>query len=169
MNNPKETPKSMEVAPSLRRFENRDKESVYNLHIKAMKNAGTLIETPNARLEWDKDLDDIERIYINNGGEFYVATVGDVLAGMGALRKIDATTAEIKRMRVEPSMQGKGTGKLILDKLMEKARELGYKKLVLDVAEKQKGAQHLYESRGFKEYKRGNLGGQETIYYQCEL
>src|SRR3989344_4280519 len=153
---------------TVRRFENKDKESVYDLHIKAMKHAGILIETSNARSEWDKDLDDIEGIYINNEGEFYVATVGDVLAGMGALRKVDAATAEIKRMRVEPALQGKGIGKMILDKLIEKAKELGYKKLILDVAEKQKGAQHLYESRGFKEYKRGKLGGQETIYYQRE-
>jgi ribosomal protein S18 acetylase RimI-like enzyme len=168
MSNPKETPKSMETIPALRRFEKKDEEAVYNLHISALKQAGTFIDTPKSQ-ELDQDLKNIETIYINNNGEFFVTTVDNKIVGMGALRKIDETTAEIKRMRVEPSMQGKGIGKLILDKLIERAKELGYKKLVLDVAEKQKGAQHLYESRGFKEYKRGDIGGQETIYYQCEI
>lgn len=168
MSNPKEIPKSMETVPSLRRFEEKDEEAVYNLHISALKQAGTFIDTPKSQ-ELDQDLKNIEAIYINNNGEFFVTTVDDKVVGMGALCKVDDSTAEIKRMRVEPSLQGKGIGKLILDKLIEKARELGYKKLVLDVAEKQKGAQHLYESRGFKEYKRGDLGGQETIYYQYEI
>ena len=169
MNNPKENQKSMETMPALRRFEKKDEEAVYNLHVTAMKLAGTYIGTSDTEHQWDADFKNIEDIYINNKGEFFVVTIGDKVVGMGALRKVDDSTAEIKRMRVEPSLQGKGLGKLILDKLIEKARELGYKKLVLDVAEKQKGAQHLYESRGFKEYKRGDLGGQETIYYQCEI
>ena len=169
MNNPSETHKPMETISVLRRFENKDKEAVYDLHIKALKHAGTFIERPNLRTEWDKDLQDIEGVYINNKGEFFIVTVDGKVVGMGALRKVDETIAEIKRMRVEPSLQGKGMGKLILDKLIERARELGYKKLILDVAEKQEPARHLYETRGFKEFKRGQLGGQETIYYELEI
>jgi|SRR3989344_2855412 len=169
MVNPNEISSHIEGVPVLRRFESKDKEAVYDLHIKALKHAGTFIETPNLRNEWDKDLANIEGVYINNKGEFFVVTVDGKLVGMGALRNVDETTAEIKRMRVEPSLQGKGIGKLILDKLVERAKELGYKELVLDVAEIQEAARHLYESRGFLEIKRGKQGGQETVWYQREV
>ncbi len=169
MSNPNEMPTSMETMPILRRFEIKDKEAVYNLHVKAMKHAGTFAEAPDLRTAWDKDFQNIEEVYINNKGEFFVVTIDGKLIGMGALRKVDETTAEVKRMRVEPSLQGQGIGKMILDKLIERAKEFGYNKLVLDVAEKQAGARHLYETRGFKEFKRGQLGGQETIYYEREL
>ena len=159
----------IEGIPLLRRFEKKDGKAVYDLHIKALKHAGTFIETPSLRLEWDKDWKDIEGVYLNSGGDFFVVTVNEKIIGMGALRKIDETTAEIKRMRVEPTLQGRGIGKQILDKLIERARELEYKKLILDVAEKQKTAQHLYETRGFVEWKRGQLEGQETIWYQKEI
>jgi len=153
----------------LRQFEKRDEEAVYDLHVSAMKHAGIFIDNPELRDEWDKDLKNIPGVYINNKGEFLVVTIEDKVMGMGALRKVDETTAEIKRMRVEPALQGKGIGKLILDKLIERAKELGYQKLTLDVAAKQEAARHLYESREFKEYKTGKLGGQETIYYQREI
>jgi len=165
--------KAREVAANLsfsfRRFEKRDEEVVYNLHVTAMEQVGTFIDIPELRELWDKDLKNIESVYINNNGEFYVVTLKDKIIGMGGIRKVDETTTEVKRMRVEPSMQGKGIGKLILDKLIEKAKELGYKKLILDTAEKQKAARHLYETRGFREYKRGEIAGQETIYYQLEI
>ncbi|MFZ2149710.1 MAG: GNAT family N-acetyltransferase [Minisyncoccia bacterium] len=153
----------------LRRFEKKDEDAIYNLHVTVMKHAGTFIYVAKLRKEWDKDLKNIEEIYIKNKGEFYVATAEDKIIGMGAIRKVDETTAEVKRMRVEPSMQGKGIGKLILDRLIERAKELGYKKLILDTGEEQKTARHLYETRGFKEYNRGEIAGQETIYYQVEI
>ena len=163
-----ETTKPIETEPILRRFESKDQKAVYALHIKALKHAGTFIETPDLRKEWDKDLEDVEGVYLKNRGEFYVVEIANEIVAMGALRKVDDTTAEIKRMRTEPSMQGRGLGKLILDKLIGRAKELGYKKLVLDVAERQQAARHLYETRGLREYKKGKLGGQET-YYQLSI
>lgn len=154
----------MELNPEIRQYSNADRDLVQNLHITALKDAGTFIDSQGRNL--DKDLDDIEAIYIKAKGDFLVATIDGKVVGMGALRNVSEDTAEVKRMRVWPEMQGKGIGKLILDALINKAKELGYKKIILDVAETQKGAQHLYESRGFKEYKRGETEGQQTIFYE---
>ncbi len=150
----------------LRQFEHADAQAVYDLHVTAMKQAGTYVGVSEDGQRWDEDFENIEDIYIKNRGEFYVVTVGGKTIGMGALREVDQTAAEIKRMRVDPELQGKGIGALILDRLIQRAKELGYKKLILDVAEKQKIAQRLYESRGFTKYKRGTLAGQETIWYE---
>src|SRR5687767_3232869 len=94
----------------LRRFEKKDENAVYNLHVVAMKQAGTFIDIPKLRDQWDKDFKNIEEIYIHNRGEFFVVTINDKIIGMGALKKVDESTAEIKRMRVEPSLQSKGIG-----------------------------------------------------------
>ncbi len=153
----------------LRQFEEKDKEATYNLHLEGLKQTESFIDDPKAREQLDQDLKRIREEYIDNDGEFFVAIINDKLVGMGALRKVDEATAEIKRMRVKHELQGKGIGSLILDKLIEKAKELGYKKLFLDTSTKQIVAQKLYESRGFKESKRGEIYGQETIYYQCDI
>lgn len=152
-----------------RQFENIDEEAVNKLHIEGLKQSDSFIDDPKAREELDKDLKKIKDEYISTGGEFFVALIDDKIVGMGALRKVDDATAEIKRMRVEPSFQGKGYGGLMLDKLIEKAKEIGYKKLILDTSIKQTVAQQLYLSRGFKEYKRGDMYGQETIFYELGI
>lgn len=152
-----------------RQFEKKDEEAIHDLHIEGLKQSGSFIDDPKAREQLDKDLKRIREEYVENDGEFFVALMNDRLVGMGALRKIDELTAEIKRMRIKPEYQGKGIGSLILDKLIEKAKELGYKKLILDTSVKQVIAQKLYISRGFKESKRGQMYGQETIYYECDI
>ncbi|KKQ27265.1 MAG: GCN5-related N-acetyltransferase [Candidatus Magasanikbacteria bacterium GW2011_GWC2_37_14] len=153
----------------LRQFEEKDKEATYNLHIEGLKQSESFIDDPKAREQLDQDLKKIREEYIDSDGEFFVAIIDDKVVGMGALRKVDDITAEIKRMRVKPELQGKGIGALILDKLIEKAKELGYKKLLLDTSIKQIVAQRLYESRGFKESRRGEIYGQETLYYQRDI
>ncbi|MFA6394079.1 MAG: GNAT family N-acetyltransferase [Patescibacteria group bacterium] len=153
----------------LRRFVKNDKKAVDLLHIQGLKQSDSYINEPEARQQLDADLIDIRKTYIKNGGEFIVATLNNKIIGMGALKRIDKITAEIKRMRVKPEFQGRGIGKMILDKLIEKAKEVGCKKLVLDTGIKQVPAQGLYQSRGFKEYKRGEIFGQNTIYYELSI
>ncbi|MBU2542414.1 GNAT family N-acetyltransferase [Patescibacteria group bacterium] len=153
----------------LRQFEEKDKKATYNLHLEGLKQTESFIDDPKAREQLDQDLKRIREEYIDSDGEFFVAIIDDKVVGMGALRKVDDASAEIKRMRVKPDFQGKGIGALILDRLIEKAKELGYKKLLLDTSIKQIVAQRLYESRGFKECKRGEIYGQETIYYQRDI
>src|SRR5579864_1139190 len=50
-------------------------------------------------------------------GIFLVARDGDRAVGCGAVRLIDPTTAEAKRMYVEPDHRGKGVGWAVLASL----------------------------------------------------
>ena len=151
-----------------RRYKAEDKEAVYALHIAGLEETGVLIEG-EAREELDKDFDDIEKTYIEPGGDFIVAVEHGIVVGMGALKKLDEKTAEVKRMRVQQNMRGRHIGSRILDQLIERARQQDYGKLVLDTNETQKEAHILYESRGFKEVRRGIYYGYETRWYELEI
>ena len=82
-------------------------------------------------------------------GTFLVARDGDQGIGCGAVRLLDATTAEVKRMYVQPEQRGRGVGKAVLAALEAAARRLGAKRLVLETGIYQEAAIALYLGAGF--------------------
>ncbi len=82
-------------------------------------------------------------------GAFLVATVDGEVVGCGAVRRLDDTDAEIKRMYVTPSFRGRGTGRALLAALEGEARSLGATRLVLETGERLSEAVALYERAGF--------------------
>jgi putative acetyltransferase len=82
-------------------------------------------------------------------GTFLVARKGDRAVGCGAVRVVDATTAEAKRMYVEPDHRGQGIGWAVLASLEAAARELGVQRLALETGVHQKAAMSLYRRAGF--------------------
>ena len=84
-------------------------------------------------------------------GAFFIAYVVDRPLACGAIRLLDADTAEIKRMYVEPSTRGLGLGRRVLDALETEARILGVKKIVLETGPRQPEAIALYSRAGFLE------------------
>ena len=69
------------------------------------------------------------------------------LVAMGALKRIDSVTGEIKRMRVVPDYQRRGYGTAILLALEQRADELGISRLKLDTTDIQLAAQSLSPKR----------------------
>ena len=84
-----------------------------------------------------------------NRATFVVARDGDRAVGCGAIRVIGPTTAEAKRMYVEPDYRGKGVGRAVLARLEAAARELGVERLVLETGVYQEAAIALYRGAGF--------------------
>ena len=82
-------------------------------------------------------------------GVFYVAYRDAQPIGCGAVRLLDADTAEIKRVYVAPGARGQGIGRVILDSLESEARRLGAPLLVLETGERQPEALALYARAGF--------------------
>jgi putative acetyltransferase len=82
-------------------------------------------------------------------GVFLLARVDGRPVGCGALRRIDATTGEIKRMYVAPAARGAGLGRRLLDELERHARGLGLRRLVLETGPRQPEALGLYRRAGF--------------------
>ena len=149
----------------IRRYQDSDSEDVWNLHNIALH----FVDAHGGNGPWDEDLKNIEKLYLNNQGEFLVAIRDDKIVGMGALLRKDDSIAKIMRMRVLPDYQCKGIGKLILKELETTAKNLGYKKIILDTTLKQIVAQKMYEKYGYKKTGRTDIGGFESILYEKEL
>jgi GNAT superfamily N-acetyltransferase len=150
---------------TIRRYQPSDHAAVCELHKTALLAAGAHI----GGCAWDADLDQIEAVYLNGSGEFLVGTLQDRIVAMGALRQTDPDRAEIKRMRVHADYQRHGFGQAIYTALEKRAQELGYSVLHLDTAVVLVGAQHFYAKNGFKEVRRGQLGGLDCIFYEKQL
>jgi GNAT superfamily N-acetyltransferase len=151
--------------PNIRQYQSRDKDAVYQLHVTALKTAGTYIGSG----VWDRDFENIEEIYIRSGGEFLVGELDGLIVSMGALRPHSTERVELKRMRVLPELQRKGFGQQMYEALEQRARELGFTTLYLDVTEKQQRARKFYEKNGFVLVGHVVLGGQDTALYEKKL
>jgi len=82
-------------------------------------------------------------------GAFLVAYGGGTAIGCGALRLLDAETAELKRMYVSPALRGRGLGRRLVAALEAEARVLGVRRLVLETGVRQAAALALYRATGF--------------------
>ena len=82
---------------------------------------------------------------------FWSVWSGSTLAGMGALRRIDAENGEIKSMRVADDLLGQGVGRAILDHILAESRAMGLAVLWLETGTTDGfvPARTLYESVGF--------------------
>ena len=134
----------------IRRYKSSDNEEVWELHTMALEGAGAFADGG----EWDEDLNNIEKVYLLNNGEFIVGTLNGRIVAMGAFRKVSKDKAMIKRMRVHPDYQRCGYGQIILDELEKRAKDLHYKMLELDTTIKQKAAQNFFLKNGYEEVGR---------------
>lgn len=82
-------------------------------------------------------------------GAFLVAWLDDVAVGCGAVRRLNETTAEIKRMYVVPSVRGRGIGHTLVEALEHEAQLIGLTTIVLETGAPLISAIKLYESLGY--------------------
>ncbi len=69
--------------------------------------------------------------------------------GGGAIRFYEKDSVELKRIFVRPSAQGKGAGTRLVQLLVDWAKELGYKKVLLETGEMLAESVHVYKKTGF--------------------
>ena len=82
-------------------------------------------------------------------GAFVIAYLRDVAVGCGAIRRLDVSTAELKRMYVEPRLRGGGIGRQIIASLEREARRLGVVTVVLETGTRLIPALRFYEAMGY--------------------
>ena len=84
---------------------------------------------------------------------FFTLREGETVLGMGAIKRIDASHAEIKSMHVVTEARGRGLAMLLLDRLIAEAQRLGYARLSLEtgVEDVFAPARALYFRAGFEQ------------------
>lgn len=79
-----------------------------------------------------------------------VAYLKDKAVGCGAIKPYDEETMEVKRMYVLPELRGKGIASIILNDLEVWAKQLHYKKCLLETGIKQPEAIALYTKNQYQ-------------------
>lgn len=102
-----------------------------------------------------RDLEDYQRVYIDNGGVFLVLRDGGRIVGTGALKRLEDGVGEIKRLWLLKEYQGKGFGYQMMQRLLDAAREKDYTKVRLETNPgSQARAIVFYKQLGFYEIPR---------------
>lgn len=78
-----------------------------------------------------------------------VAYIDEIPAACGAFKEFSEDTVEIKRMFTNPEFRKKGLGSTIVKELENWAKEMGFKKAVLETSCELHGAISIYEKSGF--------------------
>lgn len=100
---------------------------------------------------FEEELKDPLKKYGPPTGDLLLAYWEDEIAGCIALTKMKEPGAcEMKRLYVKPSFRKNKIGRLLVEDLLNSAKERGYKLMRLDTFLKLQAAMHLYQQFGFK-------------------
>jgi ribosomal protein S18 acetylase RimI-like enzyme len=100
---------------------------------------------------FEEELKDPLKKYGPPSGDLMLAYWDDEIAGCIALMKMKESGAcEMKRLYVKPSFRKNKIGRLLIEDLLNSAKERDYKIMRLDTFSKLQAAVHLYQQFGFK-------------------
>ena len=100
---------------------------------------------------FDEELESLPGRYAAPEGALLIARDAEGPAGCVALRRIDAGTAEMKRMYVRERCRGSGLGRKLALAVIEEAKMRDHARIVLDTLPKLAPAIALYRDLGFQE------------------
>ena len=101
---------------------------------------------------FEEELAGLPGKYSSPDGRLFLAYSEEDLAGCAALRKIDPGVCEMKRLFVRDQFRRFGIGRLLIDRLLTAARDIGYRAMRLDTYPAKMGkAVGLYRQYGFIE------------------
>jgi N-acetylglutamate synthase-like GNAT family acetyltransferase len=110
-------------------------------------------------LETQPDLKTISDFYQKNNGNFWVASIDQIVVGTIALLDIGNHYGALRKMFVKAEFRGSkfGVGQVLLNTLFKWTSEKGFEKILLGTTEKFLAAQRFYEKNGFVEIDKNLL------------
>lgn len=99
--------------------------------------------------EYEAEFADLPGKYAAPEGRLLLVQEAGAVLGCAALRRIDESTCEMKRVYVRPGARGRNLGRLLVDAILREAKLAGYARICLDVLPEFTAAQQLYEAMGF--------------------
>lgn len=119
---------------------------------------------------YDDELKHLELKYGLPNGRLYLIYYNQKLAGCIGLRQIDKDNCEMKRLFVKPEFRGLHLGNYLVEKVINDAKEIGYKFMLLDTLPFLKSAIHMYKKYGFYEIPSYNDSPMDnSIYMKLDL
>lgn len=100
---------------------------------------------------FDAELKGLPGSYAPPSGRLLLALHEGTPIGCAALQRIDASRGEMKRLYVRPRARGLSLGRILVTKILDEAKAIGYSEVVLDTLPSMVEAQRLYEQFGFHE------------------
>ena len=152
---------------NIRRIEPADNAEVAHIIRTVMTEFGAVgkgfsIEDPEVDAMYEAYDDDHSAYYVIENEQQEVIGCG----GIAPLKGGNADTCELKKMYYLQEGRGKGVGSLLMQRLLEDAREIGFKIMYLETLERMEKANVLYRKFGF-EALNGAMGN--TGHTSCGL
>jgi ribosomal protein S18 acetylase RimI-like enzyme len=120
---------------------------------------------------FDKELAGLPGDYAPPDGRLLLVECGGQLAACVALHKLHSSICEMKRLYLRPQFRGQGVGRLLAERIIAEARQIGYQRMRLDTVEPvMKDAVAMYRKLGFREippYRPNPIAG--ALYMELEL
>ena len=120
---------------------------------------------------FDEELANLPGDYAPPEGRLLLAEFEGQVAGCVALHKLDEGICEMKRLYLRPQFRGKGLGRVLADRIIAEARQIGYQRMRLDTVEPvMKDAVAMYRKIGFREiapYRENPIAG--ALYMELQL
>jgi ribosomal protein S18 acetylase RimI-like enzyme len=104
---------------------------------------------------------------VEHGGAVLFALLGDAVVGTCALKQHAPGEYELTKMGVDPSVQGVGIGRKLIEAAIAEFERLGGTELFLETNTRLESAIHLYERTGFEHQptiREGSSYGRANVY-----
>ena len=100
----------------------------------------------------DQDAVEVEKYYLETGGEFWVVEHSDQIVGTGGYHPIERgqNAVEIRKMYLLPAARGQGLGRFLLAQLEQAAANQGFLEAWVETATVLREAVRLYEKSGYQ-------------------
>jgi len=114
-------------------------------------------------------LNDPQKFILDKGGNVFIALLNNKPVGTCALLVRDGITCELVKMVVDPEAQGKGIGYKLGLAFIDKARERGFSRIVLEGNTKMEASIILYHKLGFNEIPLEYNVHDSNIHKRCNI
>jgi putative acetyltransferase len=101
---------------------------------------------------YDESTDHLHEVFQTKRSAYFIAVInGEVCGGAGIFPTdgLPQNTCELVKMYVSSAARGKGLGKLLLQKCMDEATKIGFKKMYIETMPELTNAIAMYKKNGF--------------------
>jgi len=114
-------------------------------------------------------LNDPQKHILDKGGNVFIALHNNIPIGTCALIVIDGLTCELGKMAVDSKFHGQGVGYKLGLTFIDKARERGFSRIVLEGNTKMEASIALYRKLGFQEIPLEIANQNSSSHIRCNI